>query len=84
MGAVLVHRRWFDDASRNTLELMTENPEYGLCDCRIHPHRCLRTSSEIHAAGEREVRIFKGFGGMSFTALSVTVHGHFGCIGQHT
>ncbi len=40
---------------------MTQIAEFGLCGCRIHPHRWLRTSSEVHAAGEREVRIFKGF-----------------------
>ncbi len=50
-----------NDAPRNTYDLMTQNPEYGLCGCRINPHPYARTSSEIHAAGEREVRIFKGF-----------------------
>ncbi len=50
----------FDDVSRNTYDLMTQIAEYGLCGCRINPHRCLRTSSEIHAADEREVRTFKG------------------------
>ena len=38
-----------------------QTAEFGLCGCRINPNRCLRTSSEIHAAGEREVRISKGF-----------------------
>ncbi len=49
------------DVSRNTYELMTQTVEFGLCGCRINPQRCLRKSSEIHAAGEREIRIFKGF-----------------------
>ncbi len=40
---------------------MTQNPEYGLCGCRVDPHRCLQTSFEIHAVGKREVRSFKGF-----------------------
>jgi len=40
---------------------MTRNPEYGLCGGRINPHRCLRMLSEIHSAGERQVRVFKGF-----------------------
>ena len=47
--------------SRNTYELMTQIPEYGSCGCRINPHLCPRTSAEIHTAGEREVRVFKGF-----------------------
>ena len=51
----------FSDSSRNRYEFMTQTAGYGLCGCRINPHRCLRTSSEIHAAGEREVRVFKGF-----------------------
>jgi hypothetical protein len=41
--------------------LMTQTAEYGLCRCRINPHRCLQISSEIHPAGERQVRVFKGF-----------------------
>ena len=40
---------------------MTQTAEYGRCGCRINLHRCFRTSSEIHAEGEREVRVFKGF-----------------------
>ena len=46
---------------RSTWELMTQTAECGLCGCRIDPCRCHRTSSEIHAAGEREVCVFKGF-----------------------
>lgn len=42
-------------------DLMTQNPEYELCGCRNNPHPCPRTSSEIHAVGEREIRIFNGF-----------------------
>ena len=45
---------------RITYELMTQDPEYGLCGHGIDPHRCLRMSSEIHAAGECEVRVFVG------------------------
>ena len=48
--------------SRDTHELMTQNPEYGLCGYRIDPHQCLRTLSGIHAAGKRELLFFKGFG----------------------
>jgi len=55
------HARSFDDASRNTYDLMAQNPEYGLCGCRINPRPCLPTSSEIHTVGEREIRIFNGF-----------------------
>ena len=40
---------------------MTQTAEYGLCGGRIDSHRCLRTLSEIYAAGEREVCISKGF-----------------------
>ena len=51
----------FSDASRNAYELMTQTTEYGLCGGRIDSHRCLRTLSEIHVAGEREVCILWGF-----------------------
>ena len=55
------HARSLFGASRNTYDLMTQTAEYELCDCRINPHQCLRTSSEIHAAGVRELLVFKGF-----------------------
>jgi hypothetical protein len=51
----------FDDASRNTYDLMTQIAEFGLCGCRINPHRCVRMSSEIRAVGECDARILKGF-----------------------
>ena len=40
---------------------MTQTAGHGLCGFRINPHRCLRTSSEIRAVGERDARILKGF-----------------------
>ena len=52
---------WLNDVPRETHELTTQDPEYGLSNRRINPHRCVRTSSEIHATGERELRISKGF-----------------------
>jgi hypothetical protein len=61
LASFCVKIRSLNDASHNTYDLMTQPPKYGLCCFRINPHRCLRTSSENHAAGEREVRIFKGF-----------------------
>ncbi len=53
--------RSFSDASRNTYELMRQTAEDGLCSYRINPHQCPRTSSDIHTAGAREVRVFRGF-----------------------
>ncbi len=47
---------------RKGYDLKAQNLEYGLCGGRINPHRCLRTSSEIHVVGEREIRILKEFG----------------------
>jgi hypothetical protein len=60
-GAESPEIRSLNDASRNTYELMTQTAECGLRGCRINPHPRLGTSSEIHAAGEREVRVFKRF-----------------------
>ena len=62
---------WFFDVYRDTYELLAQIREYGSYSCRVNPYRCPRTSSEIHAAGEREVRVYKG-GSMSAQFLGPT------------
>jgi hypothetical protein len=60
-GSTSAIRKRMTRNSTNNADLMTRNAEYGLCAGRINPNPRLRTSSDIHVVGEREVRVLRGF-----------------------